>query len=200
MGVTTVTVRNNSGHVLDDRPAAVNRYTADDLPPCWNCRGPRERSRHANRDLCSRCYRRWQSHGFAGGAPPDAVPNRGEYVAAERIGWQLVARDPYLLLDFARLDNPSIPGRTAELCQRFGVTRRTLTRWRARLADERAHADRLKIAAAVMGRSRWRRRLRPGALSGREVTPDVGPVAALVAARAHDSRASSVVRAAYLRA
>jgi transposase-like protein len=199
--MTVVAWPNGSGHLLDETFEAHNTYTRPAvLDDCWHCKSPREHNPNANRGLCARCYRRWQCHGFAGDAPPDAVGNRGEYVIGERIGWQRVALDAGVLADFARLDRPEIPGRTAELCRRFGVSRRTLSRWRARLKQQQRHAELLATAARACGRSRWRSRLRPGATYGRGSPDEAGPVAAMVAAQILDQTASSVARAAYFRA
>lgn len=195
---------NGSGHLLDDHADVRNRYSPDEPPtPCWHCHGEIKRGSWANRGLCARCYKRWHDHGFAGDRPPEPRTDGGEYVAAERVGWGQVVADPYVLADFARLDNPAIPGRTAELARRFGVARRTIYRWRARLNEERRRAELLATAAAVCGRTRWRNRLRPGAITGREIGPDVAgtsPVAAMVAAQVFDSSASRPARPAYFRA
>jgi len=201
MSADVMPALNGSGHLLDDHIDAANRYTnAGPLDDCWHCGAPRRHGQTAHRGLCSRCYHHWHEHGFAGHAPPPLRQRTG-YVASEQIGWGVSVRDPYVLHDFARLDNPSIPGRTAELCRRFGVTRRTLSRWRARLNKERRRAELLALARSSCGRTRWRNRLRAGAGSGREVWPDEGsPVAAMVAAQVLDQTSSSPARVACFRA
>ena len=192
---------NNSGHILgDSTTVGRNKYTSAPLADCWHCHRPRVSGQHANRGLCARCYRRWQQHGFAGHAPPDPETNRGIYVIGERIGWQQVAVDEYLLADFAALDRPNVPGRTAELCQRFGVSRRTLARWRKRIAQRERREQLLALARSSCGRTRWRNRLRPGATSRLRGGPGVDPVAAMVAAQILDPSARSTARAACFRA
>jgi len=188
--VSALIAVNGSGHLLG-QPATRNRYTEPSEEPCWHCHRPRDASHPwALRGLCSRCYRRWADHGFDTHAPPEP-----------RTTHRWVITDPELLAEFARRDRPDIPGRSAELARRFGVSRKTLSRMRKRVAQQRERERLITTAAEVCGRQRWRNRLRPGARQGGERTPNVGdPVAAMVAAETHDQGTRSVARATYFRA
>ena len=181
------------GNTLEDvhliAPRWRNRYDDERDPDCWHCGAVRETSGRmrdfANLGLCARCYKRWSDHGFAGCAPPAVDRHAG--------GWQWY--DDLLLDEFAERDRPGVTGASAELARYFGVTRRTLTRWRRIVAARKRRGRLLKIAAEVAGRDRWRSRLR-------ESRPrDVCPLSALVAAESHlDPAPVGVARRACLRA
>lgn len=137
----TLTALNGSGHLHE--PADHHRNQYDDpfnVDPCSHCGGPRVRGRaglgRCNLGLCSTCYTRWMDNGYPAGGPPQRRPGGR--------GWRL--NDPGLLAEFAELDRCGTPGRSAELAQRFGVTRRTLSRWR-RVIERRAHTRELRANA-----------------------------------------------------
>jgi hypothetical protein len=179
---------NASGH-LHEQTDRHNQYDAGTLlAPCSNCGAERRAGvEHANCGLCRTCYRRWLDAGY-----PDAgVPER----RCGGRGWRL--NEPGMLDDFARMDRKGEPGRSAYLAQYFGVSRRTLSRWRREIERREQRAQTMMLLWSVTGRGRWRHCLR-GMTRSEDRHAD--PIVAVVAAYALDEQASGARRVACFRA
>lgn len=99
-------------------PRTANLHPAK----CRSCRADRATApqrRWACRGLCGTCYRRWANQGFPGNGP----------VAAGRSPRPDKLHREARLATYRELVAQGVS--TADICQRLGVTRRSLTRYAA---------------------------------------------------------------------